>query len=97
MIRRPPRSTRTDTLFPYTTLFRSVKRSRVGHGQVSQTSGTKMSRHHRHERRWFTHLLGKVGRDHMIELTPQGEVGHLALKELSPGNPPSSRPLEVSV
>src|SRR3546814_10025966 len=26
MIRRPPRSTRTDTLFPYTTLFRSVGR-----------------------------------------------------------------------
>src|SRR3546814_2852900 len=25
MIRRPPRSTRTDTLFPYTTLFRSMK------------------------------------------------------------------------
>src|SRR3546814_7995820 len=37
MIRRPPRSTRTDTLFPYTTLFRSslggsggVRRSRNG-------------------------------------------------------------------
>src|SRR3546814_17369476 len=32
MIRRPPRSTRTDTLFPYTTLFRSyhqVQRDRV--------------------------------------------------------------------
>src|SRR3546814_9453455 len=27
MIRRPPRSTRTDTLFPYTTLFRSQHRS----------------------------------------------------------------------
>src|SRR3546814_12824435 len=27
MIRRPPRSTRTDTLFPYTTLFRSPDRS----------------------------------------------------------------------
>src|SRR3546814_14713795 len=26
MIRRPPRSTRTDTLFPYTTLFRSSER-----------------------------------------------------------------------
>src|SRR3546814_1069381 len=26
MIRRPPRSTRTDTLFPYTTLFRSLRR-----------------------------------------------------------------------
>src|SRR3546814_14105936 len=28
MIRRPPRSTRTDTLFPYTTLFRSQTRRR---------------------------------------------------------------------
>src|SRR3546814_14517752 len=28
MIRRPPRSTRTDTLFPYTTLFRSVVHDR---------------------------------------------------------------------
>src|SRR3546814_3751442 len=27
MIRRPPRSTRTDTLFPYTTLFRSIDRA----------------------------------------------------------------------
>src|SRR3546814_6301289 len=31
MIRRPPRSTRTDTLFPYTTLFRSERpHARVG-------------------------------------------------------------------
>src|SRR3546814_7530800 len=30
MIRRPPRSTRTDTLFPYTTLFRSVVRRSAG-------------------------------------------------------------------
>src|SRR3546814_11887255 len=29
MIRRPPRSTRTDTLFPYTTLFRSNRRNRA--------------------------------------------------------------------
>src|SRR3546814_3909944 len=28
MIRRPPRSTRTDTLFPYTTLFRSISTER---------------------------------------------------------------------
>src|SRR3546814_11611097 len=28
MLRRPPRSTRTDTLFPYTTLFRSPARAR---------------------------------------------------------------------
>src|SRR3546814_5513650 len=30
MIRRPPRSTRTDTLFPYTTLFRSHHREHLG-------------------------------------------------------------------
>src|SRR3546814_6939935 len=30
MIRRPPRSTRTDTLFPYTTLFRSTDSLRSG-------------------------------------------------------------------
>src|SRR3546814_16609352 len=30
MIRRPPRSTRTDTLFPYTTLFRSGRVIAVG-------------------------------------------------------------------
>src|SRR3546814_2402171 len=29
MIRRPPRSTRTDTLFPYTTLFRSGSRPSI--------------------------------------------------------------------
>src|SRR3546814_18964797 len=35
MIRRPPRSTRTDTLFPYTTLFRSL----VGHsGEVGESA-----------------------------------------------------------
>src|SRR3546814_2964984 len=32
MIRRPPRSTRTDTLFPYTTLFRSIAARRNGRG-----------------------------------------------------------------
>src|SRR3546814_15416466 len=35
MIRRPPRSTRTDTLFPYTTLFRSIHLAyRNGRGRV---------------------------------------------------------------
>src|SRR3546814_1549359 len=38
MIRRPPRSTRTDTLFPYTTLFRSARRHhrRRGGGGLRQ-------------------------------------------------------------
>src|SRR3546814_18967638 len=30
MVRRPPRSTRTDTLFPYTTLFRSAQEKGLG-------------------------------------------------------------------
>src|SRR3546814_5764580 len=33
MIRRPPRSTRTDTLFPYTTLFRSRVTGNVAQGK----------------------------------------------------------------
>src|SRR3546814_17865139 len=33
MIRRPPRSTRTDTLFPYTTLFRSLVQNRVSQAE----------------------------------------------------------------
>src|SRR3546814_19185445 len=36
MIRRPPRSTRTDTLFPYTTLFRSYK-SRAVEAQMRES------------------------------------------------------------
>src|SRR3546814_10112232 len=42
MIRRPPRSTRTDTLFPYTTLFRSRQRDHqagVGADQLLQGVG----------------------------------------------------------
>src|SRR3546814_13067195 len=46
MIRRPPRSTRTDTLFPYTTLFRSDQpcrhlplRRQIGRGDADARSG----------------------------------------------------------
>src|SRR3546814_6165864 len=34
MIRRPPRSTRTDTLFPYTTLFRSLRDRRAAEFEI---------------------------------------------------------------
>src|SRR3546814_3143951 len=41
MSRRPPRSTRTDTLFPYTTLFRSVRAvDPVEHGHFSCPADT---------------------------------------------------------
>src|SRR3546814_12851759 len=35
MLRRPPRSTLTDTLFPYTTLFRSCHRARKGDQEMA--------------------------------------------------------------
>src|SRR3546814_3624646 len=54
MIRRPPRSTRTDTLVPYTTLFRS--RHAAGHGAAQAIAG----RWHRRRRGG-----GGVGRDRL--------------------------------
>src|SRR3546814_8415667 len=39
MIRRPPRSTRTDTLFPYTTLFRSLEQDVFGGGAWARLTG----------------------------------------------------------
>src|SRR3546814_5667921 len=43
MLRRPPRSTRTDTRFPYTTLFRSRLRPQPGHDKplASDTVGPR--------------------------------------------------------
>src|SRR3546814_8165370 len=37
MIRRPPRSTRTDTLFPYTTLFRSRAEAQIQAAKLGET------------------------------------------------------------
>src|SRR3546814_11832684 len=39
MRRRPPRSTRTDTLFPYTTLFRSLVAGDGGHARGGDVAG----------------------------------------------------------
>src|SRR3546814_2274044 len=45
MIRRPPRSTRTDTLFPYTTLFRSDVPQASGPGRGGRQCGLPAARH----------------------------------------------------
>src|SRR3546814_5709685 len=49
MIRRPPRSTRTDTLFPYTTLFRS----KVGRGIERRRKEVLAG--HEHD-----HIIGRI-------------------------------------
>src|SRR3546814_3315378 len=48
MLRRPPRSTRTDTLFPYTTLFRSIlDAASICSGFAYLYNGTSGVSHHR--------------------------------------------------
>src|SRR3546814_3190553 len=47
MIRRPPRSTRTDTLFPYTTLFRSLLRNPPVHAPLQQVQRQRAAAEYR--------------------------------------------------
>src|SRR3546814_6232560 len=59
MRRRPPRSTRTDTLFPYTTLFRSRAELRIGRREQRRDDGEI-----------FRHVVGQaegrqIGRAHV--------------------------------
>src|SRR3546814_16996184 len=44
MLRRPPRSTRTDTLFPYTTLFRSPSGRSLGEGELVHVMAAQFRR-----------------------------------------------------
>src|SRR3546814_20946917 len=60
MIRRPPRSTRTDTLFPYTTLFRSGGLAPLGIGLDRRLHATErhlFGQHHRQLVFWHRHRL----------------------------------------
>src|SRR3546814_13240931 len=50
MILRPPRSTRTDTLFPYTTLFRSVWKGVGDRRRVLDTEDREAARRQREDR-----------------------------------------------
>src|SRR3546814_10166429 len=70
MIRRPPRSTRTDTLFPYTTLFRSVAFAPDEIAHVLATRGIGAASIRRHGR----------GPDRRTGETPahrRDRIGHL--------------------
>src|SRR3546814_9201234 len=74
MIRRPPRSTRTDTLFPYTTLFRSIQRAAV---EVARERAEQLHDVAAHQRlaagqAQLAHALAHEGAAHAVELL-QGE------------------------
>src|SRR3546814_2269595 len=84
MIRRPPRSTRTDTLFPYTTLFRSSKRRSARRISFAQPpAGPRQSSlRRRFFHRWmpavepFLLQDGERVRHHPVELKPGRERRH---------------------
>src|SRR3546814_2334884 len=64
MIRRPPRSTRTDTPFPYTTLFRSARRGaapRRGRLSRADRQGALFRKAERREDRALQGLLSRRG------------------------------------
>src|SRR3546814_2524100 len=65
MIRRPPRSTRTDTLFPYTTLFRSQSYRRRGRRDQETLHSL---RHHQEHRAGRHHLRQLRSEEHTSEL-----------------------------
>src|SRR3546814_5821621 len=66
MIRRPPRSPRTDTLFPYTTLFRSVSSSASSEADRERTHRMTVSPSVGIE----IHTLRRVGRARAKEAPP---------------------------
>src|SRR3546814_5846686 len=69
MIRRPPRSTRTDTLFPYTTLFRSASDRRTLRGiTVLNTTLPKQARTSS-----ATCSVRRFRRSYMVSATPMME------------------------
>src|SRR3546814_2510272 len=72
MIRRPPRSTRTDTLFPYTTLFRSR-----GAGKGHRDRRVPARRRRRSDRA----QAGGDDRDQRAELTGCASVGSRRLSQ----------------
>src|SRR3546814_13431040 len=67
MIRRPPRSTRTDTLFPYTTLFRSAE----GRHKDDERGPAIAEPMHEHAVR---HVEGAADQGHGADADPEADV-----------------------
>src|SRR3546814_2014823 len=71
MIRRPPRSTRTDTLFPYTTLFRSHRLGLIAETLRQLTCLIRQTAHYaaaRSPTRWIGQRFITRSEEHTSEL-----------------------------
>src|SRR3546814_11432519 len=82
MRRRPPRSTRTDTLFPYTTLFRS---SDIVRGRILD-SGTRIDGRDTKTVRPILAEVGVLPRTHGSALFTRGETQAIVVTTLCPGH-----------
>src|SRR3546814_17896494 len=83
MIRRPPRSTRTDTLCPYTTLFRSVGVEESGQLRLRQCThlgGFDVAVLEQHQRRDTTHAM--LGRSFLVLVDVRSEEHTSELQSL---------------
>src|SRR3546814_8752558 len=79
MIRRPPRSTRTDTLFPYTTLFRSCSAYRLAAHYRRAAQGSEACRNHAHLERKVNPPAQKIGHFVMDDTLPEGKVSYMTV------------------
>src|SRR3546814_250291 len=94
MIRRPPRSTRTDTLFPYTTLFRSARVQRIERNaayerpreRLRAVGGAPAQRPEHAEHPTRQHELD----DLPASILQQGVERHPAVDEIANGIEPSA-------
>src|SRR3546814_13373086 len=84
MIRRPPRSTRTDTLFPYTTLFRSAKAG-IDRDILLAEQMRAESEHRR------GHAAAAGGNERFVEINVGGGERRLKRVALFPGDRKSTR------
>src|SRR3546814_4973255 len=85
MIRRPPRSTRTDTLFPYTTLFRSDGISQADFDRFAQIASNVYGQDtggfprtlNESSKRYFGRIDAYITEDHRFEARSEEHTSEL--------------------